>query len=389
MKKFNIIKRIVSICLIVVMLSGQAAFADINVNEYIKGAILGDVETGEILYEYNVDEQLAIASISKLMTYLVMMDAVKNKDITLDDDVVISAKAAATEGSRFGLVAGETVKLSMLVKGMLIVSGNDCAVAIAEYVSGSEESFVKKMNEKAAELNLMSASFVNPNGLPVDGDENNQNHMSTSDLFVLARTILQNYPEVTEVTKLKELVVPERNFQKAATNPVLTIMPTVDGLKTGYTDKSGLCLVTTTPVTNTEGDDFRLVAIIMGAQSHEDRADKTKTLLEYGMKNFKYEKITQISNAVDTVYISSSKQGKVDIYPSADFSKLLKNSDEVKTEIVYNEDVKSPLSKGDKVGTIKIFVNGEEIGQVDAVVNEDIKKANIFVRIYRFFSDLV
>lgn len=388
MIKFSKLSRIISMCLIIIMISSSVAFADVNVNEYIKGAILGDVETGEILYEYNVDEQLAIASISKLMTYLVLMDAVYSNEVSLNDDVVISEKAAATEGSRFGLIKGESVKLSMLVKGMLIVSGNDCAVAIAEHVAGSEENFVKKMNEKSAELGLMSANFVNPNGLPVNGVEDNQNHMSTGDLFKLARAILQKYPEVLEVTKQKELVVPERNFQKEATNPVLKIMTTVDGLKTGYTDKSGLCLVTTSPVTNTEGEDFRLIAVIMGAQSHEDRADKTKTLLEYGMKNFNYQKITSAENAVETVYISSSKQGEVNVYPSADFNKVVKNGDVVKTEIIYNDEVKSPLSKGEKIGTIKIFVNDKEIGQVDAVVNEDIKKANIFVRMYRFIKSI-
>ena len=381
------ISKILSICLIIVMLSNSIAFGEININEYIKGALLGDLETGEVIYEYNVNEQLAIASITKLMTYLLMMEAVENEKISLDDDVVISGHAAATEGSRFGLVTGETVKLSMLTKGMLIVSGNDCATAIAEYVGKTEDGFVKMMNEKAAELGLMSASFINPHGLPINDEETGQNHMSIADIYKLARYILTKYPETIEITSQKELVVPERKFSKKATNPVLGVVAGVDGLKTGYTDKSGLCLVSTMPVTG-NGQDFRLIAIIMGVQSHEDRISKTKQLLEYGRDNYSSQKLTDTTVLVDNVYIPSSKTGKIDVYPATDFKKLVKNDEIVKTEISYNETVSAPIAKGEKIGKIIIYINDKEIGQVDAVVNEDIEKANIFVRIFRSIKSL-
>lgn len=381
------IRKIISICLIIIMLTNVVAFGEINVNQYIKGAILGDMETGEVLYEFNTNEQLAIASITKLMTYLIMKEAIAAGGISLDDDVVISGHAAATEGSRFGLKNGETIKLSMLTKGMLIVSGNDCATAIAEYVGKSEQNFVKMMNEKAAELGLMSASFVNPNGLPINDEETGQNHMSISDIYKLSRYILSKYPETIDITSQKELVVPERNFSKAATNPMFGIMEGIDGLKTGYTDKSGLCLVSTMPVTGS-GQDFRLIAIIMGAQSHEDRINKTKELLEYGRNNFSYQKLTDVTKPIDNVYISSSKSGKIDVYPATDFNKLVKSDDVVKTEIKYNEKVSAPIAKGEKVGTIIIYKNNEEVGKVDAIVNADIAKANIFVRIFRFFKNL-
>ncbi len=379
--------KILSICLIIIMLSNTVVFGEINVNEYIKGALLGDVETGEVLYEYNINEQLAIASISKLMTYLIMKEAIENNEISLDDDVVISGHAAATEGSRFGLVSGETIKLSLLTKAMLIVSGNDCATAIAEYVGKTEDNFVKMMNERAAELGLMSASFINPSGLPINDQETGQNHMSISDIFKLVRYILTKYPETLDITSQKELVVTERNFSKASTNPVFGVVEGVDGLKTGYTDKSGLCLVSTMPVTGS-GQDFRIVSIIMGAQSHEDRINKTKQLLEYGRDNFSSQKLTDIDISVDTVYVSSSKSGKIDVYPSTDFRKLIKNGEIVKTEILYNEKVSAPIEKGEKIGTIIMYINDQEIGQVDAIVNEDIGKANIFVRILRLFSNL-
>lgn len=384
MKKIN---KVMSLCLLIIMLSNTFVFGEININENIKGALLGDLETGEILYEYNINEQLAIASISKLMTYVVMMDAVQDGKISLEGDVLISGHAASTEGSKFGLLSGETVKLNLLVKGMLVVSGNDCATAIAEHVGKTEDNFVKMMNEKASELGLMSASFVNPHGLPINDDETGQNHMSAGDIYKLSRHILTNFPQVLEVTKLQELNIPERNFRKQATNPAFGVIEGVDGLKTGFTDKAGICLVTTIPVTG-KGQDFRLIGIIMGAQTHEERLNKTKELLEYGKNNFTYYKLTDITQTIDKVYINNSKDGEVKVYPAADFSKLIKNDDIIRTKVSYNDTVKAPLQQGEKIGIISIIVNDEEVGQVDAVVGQSIYKANIFVRIFRFLGDI-
>lgn len=384
MKKIN---KVMSLCLLIIMLSNTFVFGEININENIKGALLGDLETGEILYEYNINEQLAIASISKLMTYVVMMDAVQDGKISLEGDVLISGHAASTEGSKFGLLSGETVKLNLLVKGMLVVSGNDCATAIAEHVGKTEDNFVKMMNEKASELGLMSASFVNPHGLPINDDETGQNHMSAGDIYKLSRHILTNFPQVLEVTKLQELNIPERNFRKQATNPAFGVIEGVDGLKTGFTDKAGICLVTTIPVTG-KGQDFRLIGIIMGAQTHEERLNKTKELLEYGKNNFTYYKLTDKAQTIDKVYINNSKDGEVKVYPAADFSKLIKNDDIIRTKVSYNDTVKAPLQQGEKIGIISIIVNDEEVGQVDAVVGQSIDKANIFVRIFRFLGDI-
>ncbi len=384
MKKIN---KVISLCLLIIMLTNTAAFGEIDINQNISAALLGDLETGEILYEYNINEQLAMASISKLMTYLVMMDAVSDGTVSLDDDVVISGHAAATEGSEFGLLSGETVKLNMLVKGMLVVSGNDCATAIAEYIGKTEDNFISMMNEKASELGLLSASFINPHGFPVSDEETGQNHMSASDIYKLSRHILTKYPELLEVTKLKELVIPERNFSKAATNPILDIVEGTDGLKTGYTDKAGICLVSTMPVTG-QGQDFRIIGIIMGAQTYDDRLNKTKELLEYGKNNFTYNRLADKTQIIDQVYINNSKDGKVDVYPVSDYNKLIKNDDIISVKISYNDTVRAPLKLGDKIGTISILLNDEEIDQVDAIVNKDIEKANIFVRIFRFFSNL-
>lgn len=381
------ISKVLSLFLLIITIFNVTAYAEININQDISAALLGDVETGEILYSYNIDEQRAIASISKLMTYLVMMDAVSEGKISLDDDIVISGHAAATEGSRFGLISGETIKLSMLAKGMLVVSGNDCATAIAEHLGKTEDNFVKMMNEKASELGLLSASFINPHGLPIDDRETGQNHMSASDLYKLSRHILTKYPEILEITALKELVIPERNYKKTATNPALGVVEGVDGFKTGYTDKAGICLISTMPVTGS-GQDFRLVGIILGAKTHDDRINKTKELLEYGKNNYSYKRLADKTQKVDEVFINNSKSGNVSIYPSVDYNKMVKNDDSLWTKAVYSDSVKAPLKQGDKVGTISIFVNDEEIGQVDAVVSEDIGKANVFVIFLRLIKNI-
>ncbi|WP_326911360.1 D-alanyl-D-alanine carboxypeptidase family protein [Sedimentibacter sp. MB31-C6] len=381
------IRKILSLCLIVIMLSNTVIFGEINVNNNIKGALLGDLETGEILYEYNIDEQLAMASITKLMTYLLMMEAVEEEKISLNDDVVISGHAASTEGSSFGILSGETLSLDTLVKGMLIVSGNDCATAIAEHVGGTVDNFVNMMNEKASELGLLSASFINPHGLPINDAETGQNHMSISDIYKLVRHILTNYPKLLEITKQQELIIEERNYQKEATNPLLTVLEGVDGLKTGYTDKAGLCLVSTLPVTG-NGQDYRLIAIIMGAQTHEERINKSTELLKYGMNNYSQQKLVDMSQPIDKVYISNSKKGKIDVFPATDLNKMVGNEDIVKIEVTYNDTVNAPLIKGDKIGTISVYINEEETKQIDAVVGEDVKKANIFIRIYRFLLNI-
>ncbi len=381
------IRKLISLCLLIIMLTSTVAFADININDNIKAALLGDLETGEILYNYNINQQLAIASISKLMTYTLMMDKVSSGEIHLDDDVLISGHAAATEGSNFGVLSGETIKLSTLVNGMLIVSGNDCASAVAEYVGGSIDNFVSMMNAKASELGLLSASFINPHGLPINDEETGQNYMSVSDLYKLTQHVLNTYPEILEITKQPELSIAERNFSRAATNPILGVVEKADGLKTGYTDKAGICLVSTMPVTG-RGQDFRLIGIILGAKTHEDRLNKTIELLEYGKNNFIKLKLTDASEPVDKVYISNSKSGKVNVFPISELNKIIKNEDVITTKITYNETVKAPLAKGEKIGVISIFVNGEEIGQVDATVNENIEKANIIIMIGRFFKNL-
>lgn len=380
-------KKIVIIILLLIIISNTLAFGEININQNIKGAMLSDLKTGEVLYEYNVEQTLAIASTSKIMTYLVTMDKVKSGKISLDDDVLISQRAAQTPGSKFGIIAGEKIKLSLLLSGMLVVSGNDCATAVAEYVGGNEDNFVSMMKDKANKLGLSSAKFVNADGLPLNDDETVQNFMSILDLNKLVNHVLLTYPEILEITKQKELVVPERNFRKTATNPILKTIEEADGLKTGYTDEAGYCLVTTIPV-NDKGEDFRLVGIIMGASTEKERLEKSEELMRYGKENFKIVKFFNQDDIVDNAYILNSKLGKVDVYTKEVVQYIVQIDSKVETKIKYEQNINAPLSKGDKIGTISILVNGNEVKKIDLVVNEDIEEANFFVVIIRRIINL-
>lgn len=390
-KKIN---RAITLCIIFLMIISSFTFSfavDLEgVNDRIHGAILGDLETNEILYEYNVDKPLPLASISKLMTYSILMDKVAEGKIKLDDEITISHNAAYTEGSYFGMDVGEKIKVSTLIDALLIISGNDVAVAIAEHIAGSEEEFVKMMNEKAKTLGLTSAVFINPHGLPEENVEPDQNYMSIKDLYSFARYLLETYPQVLETTKKTELVIPERNFSRKSTNPLFGVVDGVDGLKTGYTDEAGICLVSTLPV-KAQGDDskdYRVIAIVMGAQTHPERIEKSQALLEHGRNDYIMQILSNKEEICDTIYVGNAKVETVNVYPKDDYQKLIKNGETVRTEKVYNEEIKAPIEKGTKIGEINYYIGNEKIETIDIEVREDIEKANIFVRIFRFFKNL-
>ncbi len=324
------------------------------------------------------------------MTYSLLMDKVAEGKIKLDDEITISNNAANTEGSKFGMIEGEKIKVSMMIEALLIISGNDVATAIAEHVAGTEEEFVKMMNDKAKTLGLSSATFINPHGLPEENVQPDQNYMSIKDLYTFVRYLLTTYPQVLETTKKSELVIPERNFSRKSTNPLFGVVDGVDGLKTGYTDEAGICLVSTLPVKaqNQNSEDYRVIAIVMGAQTHPERIEKSKALLDHGRNDYIMQNLSNKDEVSDTIHIGNAKVENVNVYAKEDYSKLIKNGETIRTEKVYNEEIKAPIKEGTKIGELNYYIGNEKIKTVDLEVREDIKKANIFVRIFRFFRNL-
>ena len=267
--------------------------------------VVGDATTGEIFYGYDHERPYPIASTTKLMTYLLTMDAVTAGRITLDDPVTISPEAADLSGSQDGFVAlqaGWQVPVSELILGALLPSSNECALALGEYIGGSEEEFVKMMNDKARELNLNSASFHNPNGLPIYTETiipaKTQNKMSGYDMFRMCAHILNNYPQVKEITSLKTARMDTLKRDLKNTNALLYNMDEVNGLKTGTTDKSGACLITSLTV-NADGSDHDLVVVALGAENSQARLRVSELMARYG-KNVLQGKAARISYSINT-----------------------------------------------------------------------------------------
>jgi len=253
--------------------------------DYYTGICVGDAATGEILYRRNYFSSTSVASTSKLMTYLLVMEAADRGEIKLTDKVKISAYAAKVSNSQDGTISmteGEQVPMQELLQALLLASSNEAAVALAEHVSGSEEAFVETMNTRAQEMGIYSAVFYNPNGLPFyTGSRMNaklQNRMSARDMFKLSAFILQNYPQITDITDLDFCTMPTLSYTTANSNPLVFNMPEVDGLKTGSTNRAGYCLVASMPLT-VNGETHELLAVVLGAENAADRGQAAEILL--------------------------------------------------------------------------------------------------------------
>jgi D-alanyl-D-alanine carboxypeptidase (penicillin-binding protein 5/6) len=384
-------RKISLIVAVLLLISITAAFAEIDVSQDIRSAIVGDMETGEIFYEYNSDETVELASITKLMTYLLAREAIDAGEVSFDDDVYISANATNSGGSSLYLLSGESLKLELLMNSMLVVSGNDAAVAIAEHVSGNVNTFVDQMHEKAKEIGITTARFINPNGMPIDNEETDQNFMSAEDIFKLARYILKKYPDVTQVTSQLKVVIPERNFAKNASNKLIEEMEGVDGLKTGYTDKAGMCLVSTIPYVDEEDSnmDRRVIAVLMGSHSESDRINKSKTMLEYGLYNYFIEKIINKNDIVEEIMVTNAVDMNLEVVASEDYYKFVENGTTLRTENIYMEDLKAPISKGDTVGKMEVYLNDELIKEIPLNSTKDLEKAGFLTRAFRYLSNVL
>lgn len=266
--------------------------ADLENSGYLQGVnslVIGDGTTGEVYFNFDEDEVLPIASTTKLMTYLVMMDAVSDGKISLNDTVILSSEAQRLSEGIDGVIAmtaGTEVPLKDLINGMLLASSNECALAIAEHIAGSEPAFVDMMNEKADELGLIDAKFYNCNGLPVYENQllpaKMQNRMSAKEMFTLTSEILNKYPQITDITSVKIMSLPvfERDIKN--TNAILYNLDEVKGLKTGTTNKSGACLVSCAQVEK-GGEIHNLVSVLLGAEGEYDRSTVSEIAMRYAI----------------------------------------------------------------------------------------------------------
>lgn len=337
-----------------------------------KSAILVDNLSGKVLYEKNADEILAPASMTKLASMLIVMEAIDNGNLKLEDKVTISDEAANMGGSQVFLQAGEVYTVHDLLKSVAIASGNDAVVALAEKVGGSVSGFVDMINKRLKELGATNTNFVNPHGLDAEG------HYSTArDMSIIARELLR-HEKILEYTSIYEEYLEKNDGSRiwlVNTNRLVRFYDGVDGLKTGFTKTAGYCLTATAKKNN-----FRLISVVMGEDTTENRSSDTVKMLNYGFNTFKINIIKKKGESLGKVRVEKGKQDFANIVLLNDATEILKNTDPV-SEYKFNlkvDKIKAPLKIGDIVGSAEIIDNdGNIVDEVDVTIDKEIKKANI------------
>lgn len=358
-----------------------------SIDQLTTAYLIGDFTSGEILEGENIDELVAIASTSKIITIYVVMDEIKKGNISLDDKITVDRQTSFIRGSSYDLKEDEVVTVEELIKAAMIVSGNDAVVALAKHVAGSQENFVNYMKNKLEELGIKKYEMINASGLP-NYNIDKQNMMTTRDLFYLSRAFIKDYPEILEITKLKELKVPEREFEQKNTNPILGEIPEIDGLKTGYTGLAGRCMVATglKKGNGKELLDTRLITITMGSNSDAERYVAIKKLTEKAFDEYQYQTISDTKLPMGKIYPVDLSPSEVNVYPKEEMTLLVKKNDTITYNMNYR-DINVPTEAGTTVGDIKYYYNGELIHQTDLIIKEDIVDASFLARLQKLYRD--
>lgn len=335
-----------------------------------KAYVLIDANSGKVLAEKNADEKNSPASLTKLMTMYIASDAIRQGRIKLTDKVVISEKAWRTGGSKMFVKVGEPVPVEQLIKGIIVESGNDACVALSEHIAGSEESFTGLMNQQAAILGMKNSNFTDSTGMP------HPNHYTSArDMAVLARAIIQHFPEDYKWYSLKWFEF--NGIKQPNRNRLLWRDPTVDGLKTGHTDEAGYCLVSSANRNN-----MRLVSVILGAPSIQARTEDSQRLLTFGYRFFQTEKLYDKNKPLKEirVWMGENKYVPVGVkenfyitFPREQYKKL-------KASIALPAEVHAPITLGQAIGKITITSNNEEIATIPVVAIAANPQGGLFSR---------
>ena len=345
-----------------------------------KSAVLMDVETGTVMYENNAHEPLAPASVTKVMTMLLIMEAIDSSRIRWEDTVTASETAAAKGGSQIYLKVGETMSVSDMVKSIAVSSANDCACAMAEHLAGSEAAFVERMNERAKELGMNDTNFVNCTGLD-DAPESAEHRTSAYDIALMSRELLKNHPDIKKYTTIWMDTVRSGAFGLANTNKMVRFYSGCTGLKTGYTSGAGYCLSS-----SAERDGMELIAVVMGSETSQTRFAACKSMLDYGFANFAvYTPAVQENMSVP---VTLGKAGTVRAVPAEASALLVEKAQlsSVRSDFVLEERVDAPVSKGQRLGTLTVKAGEQVLAQIPLVAEEGIERkgwGDIFVDLLR------
>ena len=372
-----------ALMLCIVMLIPLFAFgvgaAEFSGETDAKSAILMEISTGRVLYEKNADEALPPASVTKIMTMLLVTEAIDGGVISLSDMVTASTKASKMGGSQIYLKEGEQMSVDDLLKSLTVASANDAAVALAEHLCGSEEAFVARMNERAKELGMTNTNFENTNGL----DDTTVNHVTSARDIAIMSCELLKHDLIYNYTMIWMDTIRDGAFGLTNTNRLIRFYKGATGLKTGSTSKAKFCISA-----SAERDGLGLVAVIMASPTRDVRNAAAASLLDYGFANYAF--LQKESEAQNEIPVKGGVK-KTLATVSESFGKVINKGDDKKleSETVLPESIAAPIKKGDKVGEIIFKVDGAEIGRANVVADEDVEKISFFTLLPRMFKMLI
>jgi D-alanyl-D-alanine carboxypeptidase (penicillin-binding protein 5/6) len=335
-----------------------------------KAWVLMDFYTGQVIAGENMHERMEPASLTKLMTAYLAFSALKQKQLRLDQTVPVSRKAWRAEGSRMFIEPGKPVTVEELLNGMIVQSGNDASIALAEAVAGSEEVFAQMMNREAARLGLKNTQFVNATGLP-----DPQQYSTAHDIALLAAALIRDFPDFYPLYSQKEYTY--NNIRQANRNRLLWTDPYVDGVKTGHTEAAGYCLVA-----STRRDGRRLISVVMGTGSETARAVESQKLLNWGLQFFDTVRVYQKGQEVAVLPVWKGKESAVKVGFQDDLYLTLPKgqAERIKAALERQEPLIAPVTAGQKVGTLRLTVDGQPLGEYPVVALQSVPVANVFGR---------
>ncbi len=369
---------VLCLCLVLALLPVQARAVNMDIAG--KSALLMDMATGTVLYEQNAHEKLAPASVTKVMTMLLIMEAIDSGKIGWDDTVTASEAAAAKGGSQIFLKAGETMSVTDMVKSIAVSSANDCACAMAEHIAGSEAGFVELMNARARGLGMNDTNFVNCTGL--DDAEDAKDHLTSAyDIALMSRELMKNHPDIQKFTTIWMDTVRNGAFGLSNTNKMVRFYPGATGLKTGFTAGAGYCLSATA-----QRDGLSLIAVVMGCATSQERFGACKQLLDHGFAN--YALVAPSVTGDNRVPVVLGKTESIKAVPSESTQFLIDKGQKgsVTTEITLDPSVTAPVSKGQRLGTMTVKAGEQILAQVPMVAEEAVARLtwkDLFVTVLR------
>lgn len=359
------LKRVLALCLVLPLI-----FANVQANEEnlpCKSALLMDFESGKILYELNPHEKMPPASVTKIMTMLLTMEAIERGEIKYDDIVTGSAYAKSMGGSTIFLDEGEQLTVDEILKGIAVASGNDACVAIAEHICGSTQEFVAKMNQRAKELGMVNTNFVNCNGLDAES------HYTTAyDIALMSRELMK-HEDIFKYTGIWMDSLRNGEFTLSNTNKLIRFYDGATGLKTGSTSNAGFCISATA-----KRDNLHLIAVIMNSPTSKERQFAASSLLNYGFGKYSVQKVVKRGQSLPDIKVEKGTKEYAKVICSEDLSVLCEKNTQAEPEIIYEipKHIKAPAKKGEVVGKAVCKLGKEIQGSCDIILNEHVKKIN-------------